>query len=412
MTLAQRTILHLDLNAFFASVEQQSNPELQGKPIAVVGGGGRTVITTSSYEARAFGVKTGMAIWEGKRVCPQLIIIVGDNRKYTWTSSRIMAMMHEYTPLVEVFSIDEAWLDVTHSLSIFGSAERIAYLLKARIYQSFGLKCSIGIAPNKLLAKLASDMKKPDGLTVIQPEEVSRVLEHLPIKELCGIGGKMDQHLALLSIRTCGQLGRFDEGILTRKFGIIGPRLKQMGQGVDDSPVEPADESDEVKSVGHSMTLREDVSRREEILKFLLQLSEMVGRRARRYGVSGRTITLYVRFADFYSSFGKQNTLKSHINMSDDIFRVAVAILDTTKLTQPVRQLGVRLSNLKYHAEQLSLFEEVQKKSDAIKAMDSINDRYGEFKVTFGSLLANEQKGSHVISPAWRPDGIRNVDVT
>ena len=165
-------------------------------------------------------------------------------------------------------------------------------------------------------------------------------------------------------------------------------------------------------SICRCMTLRQDVSRREDILKFILQLSEMVGRRARRYGVSGRTITLYVRFADFFSSFGKQNTLKSHINMSDDIFRVAVAILDMTKLTQPVRQLGVRLSNLKYHAEQLSLFEEVQKKSDAIKAMDSINDRYGEFKVTFGSLLANEEKGSHVISPAWRPDGIRNVDVT
>ena len=159
-------------------------------------------------------------------------------------------MMHEYTPLVEVFSIDEAWLDVTRSLSIFGSSERIASLLKARIYRSFGLKCSIGIAPNKLLAKLVSDKKKPDGLTVIQPGEVSRVLEHLPIKELCGIGGKMDRHLALLSIRTCGQLGRYDEGILTRKFGIIGPRLKQMGQGVDDSPVEPADESDAVKSVG------------------------------------------------------------------------------------------------------------------------------------------------------------------
>ncbi len=409
--MSHRIVLHLDLNAFFASVEQQADPELQGKPIAVVGGGGRTVITTSSYEARAFGVKTGMAIWEGKRVCPQLIIVVGDNRKYTHTSSRIMAMMHDYTPLVEVFSIDEAWLDVTHSISIFGSAERIAYLLKARIYQSFGLKCSIGIAPNKLLAKLASDMKKPDGLTVIQPDEVSRVLEHLPINELCGIGGKMDKHLAMLSIRTCGQLGRFDEGILTRKFGIIGPRLKQMGQGIDDSPVEPAHEDDQVKSVGHSMTLRQDVSRREDILKFLLQLSEMVGRRARRYGVSGRTITLYVRFADFFSSFGKQNTLKSYINLSDDIFRTAVAILDTTELTQPVRQLGVRLSNLTYHSEQLSLFEEVQKKTDAIKAMDSINDRFGEFKVTFGSLLTNEERGSHVISPAWRPDGIRNVDV-
>lgn len=187
--------MHLDLNAFFASVEQQADPELQGKPIAVVGGSGRTVITTSSYEARAFGVKTGMAKWEALRCCPQLIIVVGDNKKYTYTSSRIFEMMRDYTPQVEVFSIDEAWLDVTHSLSIFGTPERIAYLLKARIKESFGITCSIGIAPNKLLAKLASDMQKPDGLTTIPPDEVSRILERMPIKELCGIGKKMERHL-------------------------------------------------------------------------------------------------------------------------------------------------------------------------------------------------------------------------
>jgi DNA polymerase-4 len=403
--------MHIDMNAFFASVEQQANPELQGKPIAVVGGGGRTVITTSSYEARAFGVKTGMAKWEALRVCPQLIIVIGDNRKYTYTSSRIIEMMREYTPLVEVFSIDEAWLDVTHSLSIFGTPERIAYLLKARIKESFGITCSVGIAPNKLLAKLASDMQKPDGLTVIKPGEVSRILERLPIKELCGVGKKMEQHLNMMSIYTCGELGRCDEARLTRKFGILGRVYKQMGQGIDESPVSPAQEDDKVKSVGHSMTLRQDVERREDILKYLLQLSEMVGRRARRYGVSGKTITLHVRFADFYTGFGKQNTIKSYINQSDDIYREAVAILDSTELPQPVRQLGVKLSNLKYEAEQLSLFREVQKKSDAIKAMDTVNDRYGEFSVTYGSLLSAEAKGSHVISPAWRPEGIRNVEV-
>ncbi len=406
-----RIVMHIDMNAFFASVEQQANPELQGKPIAVVGGNGRTVITTASYEARKFGVKTGMAIWEGKKHCPQLIIVVGDNKKYTYTSARIVEFMREYTPLVEVFSIDEAWLDVTHSLSIYGTPERIAYLLKAQIRESFGITCSIGIAPNKLLAKLASDMKKPDGLTIIEPENVSQILERMPIKELCGIGKKMERHLNIMGIYTCGELGRCDEARLTGKFGIIGTRLKQMGQGIDDSPVTPNEETDEVKSVGHSMTLRQDVERREDILKYLLQLSEMVGRRARRYNVSGKTVTLYVRFADFYSSFGKQNTLKSYINLSDDIYRTAVAILDTTELPQPVRQLGVRLSNLRYEAEQLSLFQEVQKKSDAIKAMDIVNDKFGEYKVTFGSLLSADEKGSHVISPAWRPEGIRNVDV-
>jgi len=294
---------------------------------------------------------------------------------------------------------------------VFGSPERIAYLLKARIKESFGITCSVGIAPNKLLAKLASDMQKPDGLTTIRPEAVSRVLERMPIKELCGIGKKMERHLNMMSIYTCGELGRCDEARLTRKFGIIGSRLKQMGQGIDNSPVTPNEEDDEVKSVGHSMTLRWDIDRREDILRYLLQLSEMVGRRARRYGVSGKTVSLYIRFADFYSSAGKQNTLKAYVNLSDEIYKAAVAILDTLELPQPIRKLGISISNLKYQAEQLSLFREEQKRIDAIKAMDVVNDRFGEFKVTFGSLLTADDKGSQVISPAWRPEGIRSIDV-
>src|SRR6185369_12606815 len=168
-----RTILHLDMNAFFASVEQQSNPELRGKPIAVIGTG-RTVVTTASYEARAFGVKTGMNTWQAKQACPQVIFVVGNNRKYTHTSAQIVKIMLEYTPLVEVFSIDEAFLDVTGSIAMFDSAERIAYLIKSRIRQRLGLTCSVGIAPNKLLAKLASEMKKPDGLTIIEPNKITQ----------------------------------------------------------------------------------------------------------------------------------------------------------------------------------------------------------------------------------------------
>ena len=407
-----RTILHIDMNAFFASVEQSANPELRGKPIAVVGGHGRTVITTSSYEARAKGVKTGMAIWEAKRTCPELIIVVGDNKKYTYTSTRINEIFRDYTPEVEAFSIDESWLDVTHSLSIFGTAENIAYLIKARIKHLFGITCSIGIAPNKLLAKLASDMQKPDGLTVITPENVSRTLERMPIKELCGIGKKMQRHLNLMSIYTCGELGRCEESRLTRKFGIIGTRLKEMGQGVDNSPVVRFGREDDVKSVGHSRTLERDIDDPVEIRKFLLQLSEMVGSRARRYNVSGKTIHLYVRYADFFSSWGKQTTLKQYINLSDEIYRAALGILNTVDLNQPVRLLGISLSNLKHQAEQLPLFEEERKKLFATQAMDSINDRFGRMSVTFGSLIPGKEKaGSHVIPPSWRPDGIKNVKV-
>jgi DNA polymerase-4 len=410
--VTNRTIIHIDMNAFFASVEQSANPDLRGKPIAVTGKGERCIVLTASYEARAFGVKTGMAVWEAKRCCPALILVVGDNRKYAHTSREIMAMLLDYTPEVEVFSIDEAFMDVTHSLTMFGSPENIAFQLKARIRPRFGITCSIGIAPNKLLAKLASDMQKPDGVTIIREEDVPRVMERLPVKDLCGIGKKTERQLLLMGIRTCGELGRCAEERLTRRFGVIGTRLRLMGQGSDDSPVVAFEEEDEVKSVGHSMTLERDIEARDDILRFLLRLSDMVGSRARRYGVAGRTVTLYVRYADFFTSFGRQTTLGSYINLSGEIYAAALSILDDVQLEQPVRLMGVRLSNLKHRSGQLPLFEDERRKLFATQAMDEVNSRFGSMAVTFGSLVPDrERSGSHVISPAWRPAGIRNVDV-
>ena len=361
--MQQRVIMHLDMNAFFASVEQQSNPHLRGKPIAVIGAAKRTVITTCSYEARAFGVKTGMNTWQAKQKCPDIVLVVGNNRKYTHTSTRIIKIIREYTPLVEVFSIDEAFLDVSGSLSLFGSAERIAYLIKARIKQQMGITCSIGIAPNKLLAKLASDMQKPDGLTIIYPDDVSRLLERVPIKDLCGIGSKMNQHLGKFGIQTCGDLGRLPVAILRKRFGIIGERLHQMGLGIDDSPVVPIEEAGEVKSVGHSMTLEQDICLRRDILRYLLQLSEMVGRRARRYGVAGKTVHLTVRYADF-STIGRQQTRKEHTNLSEDIFREAVSIRPADGFYR--YSLGVALlKNGQYN--------EAMKQVEAIYALDPGN---------------------------------------
>ena len=408
----QRVIFHIDMNAFFASVEQSANPALRGKPIAVVGSGGRTIVTTSSYEARSFGVKTGMAVWEAKRCCPELIVVVGDNRKYTHTSGEIMAIFRDYSPVVEVFSIDEAWIDVTSSIKLFGSAENIAYLIKARIRHGFDITCSIGIAPNKLLAKLASDMQKPDGLTIIDPENVQRIMERLPVGSLCGIGKKTARELKIMGINSCGELARCDQARLTRKFGIVGARLKQMGEGRDDSPVIPFGEEDEVKSVGHSSTLEHDIDDPQEIRRFLLQLSEKVGSRARRYNVSGKTVTIYVRYADFFTSFSRQTSLKNYINLSDEIYRAALSILESVDLEQPVRLMGVKLSNLKSQSEQLPLFEEDRKKLFATQAMDALNAKYGSMAVTFGSLLPDKEKaGNHVIPPSWRPDGIKNMDV-
>lgn len=406
-----RIVMHVDMDAFFASIEQQNNPALRGKPVAVIGRAKRTVITTSSYEARACGVKTGMTTWEARQNCPHLILVPADNRRYTYTSAQIIALMQQFTPLVEVFSIDEAFLDITGSLRLFGTPERIASLLKEQIRRRFGITCSIGIAPNKMLAKLASDMRKPDGLMVIGPEEVSRVLERVPVKDLCGVGAKTARQLDLYGIRTCGELGRFPVDLLRKRFGIIGEKLHRMGVGLDDSPVVSSEEAQEVKSVGHSTTLERDIEGRQEIERFLLQLSEMVGRRARRYNVWGKTVTLSIRYADFDTWVERQETLCHYINRSEDIYRAAVAVLDRIELMQPVRLLGVRISNLRYESNQLPLFAAERKKALTTGAMDSVNDRFGEFAVTFASLLENEEKGSHVISPAWRPSGIRNVEV-
>ncbi len=408
--MSGRTILHIDMNAFFAAVEQQSNPALRGQPVAVVGSQQRTIILTASYEAREFGVKTGMTLFEARQKCPQLQLVAANNRLYTHVSAQIIRLFQDYTPLVEVFSIDEAFLDVSGSLQFFGSVERIAYLIKSRIKALFGLTCSIGIAPNKLLAKLASDMQKPDGLTLIRPELVAEILEDLPIGELCGVGRKTERKLNRLGIYTCGQLGRFPVPRLKGRFGIIGERLVLMGRGIDEAPVVPPEQEDEVKTVGHSMTLRQDIETREEITRFLLQLAEMVGRRARRYGVTGRTVTLTIRYADF-SSFSRQQVQAEEIGRSEEIYRAALQILDNLLLTQPVRLLGVRLSQLQHRDRQLKLLPEERRRQQLTASLDQVNDRYGEFSVMSGSLLQVKGKGSHVISPAWRPEGIRNVRV-
>jgi DNA polymerase-4 len=406
---SHRIILHIDMNAFFASVEQQSNPELRGKPIAVIGAAKRTVITTCSYEARAFGVKTGMNSWEARQKCPELIFVVGNNRKYTYTSTEIIKIFRAYTPMVEVFSIDEAFLDVTGSLALFGSPERIAHEIKARIRERFGLTCSVGIAPNKLLAKLASDMQKPDGLTVIPPDGIARIMERVPIQDLCGIGKKMQQQLSKFGIKSCGELARFPVEVLKRNFGVVGERLHYMALGVDHAPVVPEEEAEEVKSVGHSTTLDRDITDRAEILLYLLQLSEMVGRRARRYSVAGRTVTLTVRYQDF-TTFSRQESRDSYTNNSEEIYQAALKILAGIELTQPVRLLGVRITNLRQHTEQLPLFPAERKKALLANAMDHVNNKFGDFAVTFGTLLGKEG-GAKVISPAWRPEGVRNVDV-
>jgi DNA polymerase-4 len=401
-----KNIIHIDMNAFFASVEQRADPALRDKAIAVVGSEHRGVILSPSYEARACGVKTGMMYWEARRACPEIILVSADSAKYSWTCERLIDIWKGFTPLVELFSIDEAFLDVTGCDSLFGDPVQMAVQIKERIWCDTGLTCSIGIGPNKLLAKLGSDMQKPDGLVLISPDDIPEVLEDLPVNELCGIGPNLTRNLAAMGIHTCGDLGRAPLRQLTAWFGVIGERLHNMGLGIDDDPVElmnPPEE--EAKSMGHSMTLHDDCSDIAMLERHILQLSERVGRRLRRGLYSGRTVSLILRYADF-RTFSKQRRLRHAVNHGLDIYAAAQAILHETQLLQPVRLVGVSVSSLEKNVVQLPLFIDEQKRKFVADAMDSINDRYGEFTITRGTL-AEWFRHARVISPAWRPSGDR-----
>ncbi len=305
------------MDAFFASVEQKVNPKLRGKPIAVIGSGGKTVVTTRSYEARAFGVKTGMNVYEAKKLCPDLILVVGDNEKYTYTCGELSVIYSRYTPDIEIYSIDEAFLDVTTTHHLFGGPESIGSSIKKEVKDKFGINCTVGIAPNILMAKLASDIAKPDGLKWIKPEDSEAVLKDLPVRELWGIGSATTERLEQLGIRTCAELGKAPASLLRNKFGIIGETLKHMGQGRCDRPLIVKEE--DPKSIGHSITLPKDISDREAIKAELLKLSSMVGRRARKHGFAGKKITLTIRYSDF-KTFTKQTTLQAHSNSTKELY--------------------------------------------------------------------------------------------
>ncbi len=400
--MAERIVLHIDMDAFFASVEQQVFPFLRGKPIGVCGDpNGRTVIAAASYEAKRRGVKTAMTIPEARRLCPEIILVSGNPARYVDTSTRILAYYTTFTDLVEVFSIDEAFLDVTQTAHLFGGPEAIGRQIKVWLKEHFGLTCSIGIAPNKLIAKLISDMHKPDGLTIIRQEEIPGLLEKLPVENLCGIGAKTKAKLNQLGIRTCGELGRFPEKTLVSIFGIIGTQLKHIGQGRSDSPVLPYYHEPATKSMGHSLTLSQDTRDPALIRRHLLQLSEQVGRRLRRDGYAGRTVSLLLRYADF-STFTKQHSLRNYLADGHRIYQIGLRLFN--ELYQPprfIRLLGISVSNLVRNLRQQAMFEN-QPAESLFTAVDSLNDKYREFAVARASL-SEQISGPRVISPSWRP---------
>lgn len=395
------------MDAFFASVEQKSNPKLRGKPVAVIGSGARTVIVTRSYEARKYGVKTGMNIYETRKLCPNIIFVAANNEKYTHTCKELTKIYSRFTPDLEIYSIDEAFLDITATHHLFDGPEAIGLSIKKAVKDSFGINCTIGIGQNILIAKLGSDISKPDGMKWIKNDEIGILFKDLPLKELWGIGSAIAERLECIGIKTCGELGNAPVSMLRSKFGIIGEHLKAMGMGISYRHLITKEEKP--KSIGHSMTLPQDIWDRKEIEMHILKLSEMVCRRARKYGFAGKRVSVTIRYRDF-ETFTKQMKLTDYTNHSQEVYRSALSIIEMIRLKDKVRLLGVNLSDLSADCRQMYLFKEKAKEQSLFTAMDYINDRYGDFKLTWASYLRNVQ-GSMVISPAWRPDGVRNINV-
>jgi DNA polymerase-4 len=316
-------------------------------------------------------------------------------------------LYQRYTPLVEVYSIDEAFLDITDTAHLFGEPLEIGEAIKKAIQSRFGIHATIGVSYNKLMAKLASDISKPNGLRWIKSEEAPKLLESLPPGELCGIGKRTAERLDQMGIKTCGDLGRASASLLRNRFGVIGLRLKAMGLGIDHSPVSP--EMEETKSVGHSMTLPRDVFHMDDVAAYLLRLSEMVGSRARRYRLLGSVVTVVVRYKNF-ETFSKQKKIKTFTNDTHVIYATAMKIIHAMKLRQAVRLLGVSLSSIIKDHGQMYVIGELEKRNKLLQTIDHINRRFGDSTVSW-AMYASLDKDAGVISPAWRPSGVHRTNV-
>lgn len=375
----EREILLADMNSFFASVHQVMDPKLQGKPVIVIGDPEqrRGIVLSASYEAKAKGIKTGMVLWEARQLCPHGFFIKSQYRHYVDFSSRFLRIMRDFTPLVEVFSIDEAFLDVTGSQKLFGAPVAIASQLKQRIRQEVGLTCSVGVAPNKLLAKMAADLQKPDGLTVIGRQDVPAVIWPLPVRDLFGVGPRYEQRLRRLNIFTIGDLARFPVDILKRKFGVIGEVLWLSANGADSSLVEP-ESLDRVKSMGHQVTLPRDC-KGDRLKAVILELSDLVAYRVRSEGYIGKTVVLCLKDPDF-RWLSRMQTIPEYTDLGAEIATAALSILAEHWFPDwPVRMAGVTLANLIHRRiEQPALFGQREKLKRIEQACDLVRNRFGK----------------------------------
>lgn len=390
-----RVIIHLDMNAFYCSVHEAEQPEnYKDKPTAVAGSVElrKGIVVTCSYAARRMGVKTGMTVRQAMKQCPSLILIQPDFDLYRKYSRGFMAIARQYTPLVESVSIDECYMDITGS-KLFGTPLEIAESLQKRIQTEWSLPCSIGLAPNKLLAKMASDMKKPNGLTVLRIRDVPRLLWDKPCDTLFGIGRKTAEKLTKMNIRTIGQLAQTDEQLLIKHFGVVGSWMKSAAHGMDHSVVNANRELN--KSIGHTTTLPSDIVAKEDAHRVLLNLSDQTCRRLRRQKLVALTVQITVRRQDM-TTINRSHTLSAPTDTTDIVYREACRLFDRHwKHGEPVRLLGVTLQNLSLIDEtamQLDLFsyEEQPKKEALTKAMDRLRDKFGEDAVLTAGMLGDD----------------------
>lgn len=376
--MMQRWIMHIDMDAFYASVEQHDNPELRGKPVIVGGSSARGVVSTCSYEARRFGVHSAMPTAQAHRLCPEGFFVPCRMKRYQEVSQQIMAIFHDISPLVEQLSVDEAFLDVSGMERLYGDVEKIGWLAKQKIREQTGLTASVGLAPNKFLAKMASDLHKPDGFTMITAEKAREFIAPMPVKKIFGIGNAAAQQLLLFGIERIGQLVTADAEVLRKVFGKNAERVRALAMGLDERPV-VADS--EPKSIGREITFEDDLHGKEECRKQLLQLSDLVGYRLRRKGYFGRTLTLKVKYADF-RTVTRSMSGECDLSCDEDIYELALRLLEQVKLDKGIRLLGITVSGL-CGGEPMGLaFADDERRQRRNAAADELKKRFGE-KIIF-----------------------------
>ena len=402
-------ILHVDMDAFFVSVELVRRPELRGLPVVVGGDGERGVVAAASYEARAYGVRSAMPSTRARRLCPDVVFLPGDHRHYGEVSRRVMLIFRRYTPLVEPLSLDEAFLDVSGVVRLHGPPTEVAAAIRSDVLAEEGLGCSVGIAANKFLAKLASAQAKPTagmdgpapgrGVQVVPADGIREFLDPLPVEAIWGVGPRTLERLQRLGVRTVAELRAVPEPTLVSSFGrVAGAQFWRLARGIDERRVDPAQS---VRSIGHEETFSRDLTEPGDLRRELIRMVDAVGRRLREAGVAGRTVTVKVRFPDF-TTVSRSQTLPDATDLVVEILEVATGLMESLDTTSGIRLLGVSLSGLRDGSVRQLRFEDLGDPGwlEAEQAVDRIRDRFG-----VGSIGPATTVGPEGLRPRERGDG-------